>query len=579
MAPPPRSAPATRGPAIAVLALAAPVLIGAADIGRLRIPVAPDGAIGVASTEALPPLHFNASVLVGYGHNPLVWRFEDGTYEPLIEHQLVLDAMVTVGIIRFIDLSVGIPVLLYQEGVPHDPSDPDPENVDLGRLGGSAVGDLRVIPRVQLADELTFGFGASFESEFTFNTGQLLGARRRYFGESGFAWRPRVVASLPLSFARLIASVGLRVRGVTRSSVADTYFDHEWEYHLASEIFILRDAVPLSALVELSGATAIGFGGPGQDALELLGGARVRVADRVVLTAGLGLGLTTGIGTPTARALLGVAWAPEAEDADGDGVPDDLDACPYDAEDRDGFDDDDGCPEVDNDEDGRPDSRDKCPNEPEDFNGFEDDDGCPDGDRVDSDEDGVPDHADRCPTAPEDIDAFKDEDGCPELDNDIDGVADADDQCPSEKETINGIDDYDGCPDEGEGLTELVETKIEIKETILFESGKAIIKQESKRVLDQVALQILAHPNITMVRIEGHTDDRGPDEDNLFLSQDRADAVRRYLIERGVDSTKLEATGFGETVPIDTNDTFEGRARNRRVEFVIIESTTTEIEE
>ena len=111
--------------------------------------------------------------------------------------------------------------------------------------------------------------------------------------------------------------------------------------------------------------------------------------------------------------------------------------------------------------------------------------------------------------------------------------------------------------------------QIEIKQTVLFESGKAIIKAESFPLLDQVALQILSHKNIAMVRIEGHTDSLGPEEDNLYLSQDRADAVRRYLVKRGVPKNKLQATGYGETRPLSSNDTAAGRTRNRRVEFFL----------
>jgi hypothetical protein len=98
-------------------------------------------------------------------------------------------------------------------------------------------------------------------------------------------------------------------------------------------------------------------------------------------------------------------------DSDGDGVPDDVDQCPDVPEDKDGFQDEDGCPDYDNDNDGIYDLQDKCPNEPEDFDGFEDSDGCPD---PDNDRDGIPDNVDKCPNTPEDIDGYQDDDGCPD---------------------------------------------------------------------------------------------------------------------------------------------------------------------
>lgn len=245
--------------------------------------------------------------------------------------------------------------------------------------------------------------------------------------------------------------------------------------------------------------------------------------------------------------------------------------CTRGAEDKDGYKDSDGCPDLDNDGDGIYDDEDECPDERETMNGIADDDGCPDGEEGDRDADGIPDDEDRCPDRAEDYDGYLDDDGCPDPDNDYDGVPDAMDQCPEEHETINGIDDDDGCPDEGEPETEIIEERIELKGTVLFESGKSTIRAVSKPLLDQVALTILANPQIRLVRIEGHTDDRGPAEDNFFLSQDRADSVRRYLIERGVEAERLVAEGYGEEQPIDTNSTSAGRSRNRRVEFVIVE--------
>ncbi|HSG28431.1 MAG TPA: hypothetical protein VLA34_08115, partial [Candidatus Krumholzibacterium sp.] len=166
-------------------------------------------------------------------------------------------------------------------------------------------------------------------------------------------------------------------------------------------------------------------------------------------------------------------------DNDGDGIKDDVDACPDLAEDFDGFEDEDGCPDLDNDGDGISDVDDRCPSEPEDFDGFEDSDGCPDV-LQDSDSDGVPDDMDKCPLKPEDVDGFQDEDGCPDLDNDLDGILDADDKCPNEPETFNGYMDEDGCPDERP-----IEEKF-ILRGVNFESGSSSLTPDSYNVLDQV---------------------------------------------------------------------------------------------
>jgi OmpA-OmpF porin, OOP family len=246
-------------------------------------------------------------------------------------------------------------------------------------------------------------------------------------------------------------------------------------------------------------------------------------------------------------------------DQDGDGIPDNVDRCPRVAEDKDGFEDEDGCPDPDNDKDGIPDTADKCPNEPEDKDGFEDEDGCPD---PDNDKDGIPDTADKCPNEPEDKDGFEDEDGCPDPDNDKDGILDAADKCPLEA----GVPP-DGCPKKY-NLVVVTETKIELKQTVYFDTNRAAIKAVSFALLNEVAQALTDNPKIE-VEIGGHTDSQGNDAFNLKLSQQRADSVRLYLMKRGISSNRLVAKGYGENVPIADNRTADGRSQNRRVEFVI----------
>ncbi|HEX7700757.1 MAG TPA: OmpA family protein [Kofleriaceae bacterium] len=248
-------------------------------------------------------------------------------------------------------------------------------------------------------------------------------------------------------------------------------------------------------------------------------------------------------------------------DRDGDGIKDNVDKCPDDPEDKDGFEDEDGCPDLDNDKDGIPDKTDKCPNEPEDKDGFQDEDGCPD---PDNDGDGLFDKVDQCPNDAEDKDGFQDDDGCPDPDNDKDGFLDKDDKCPNEPGVAP-----DGCPRKY-NLVVVTEKKIELKQTVFFDFSKASIKSVSFALLNDVAQAMADNPKIK-VEIGGHTDSVGNDAFNLKLSQLRAESVRTYLIKRGIDSNRMVPKGYGENVPIADNRTEAGRSQNRRVEFVITE--------
>jgi outer membrane protein OmpA-like peptidoglycan-associated protein len=254
---------------------------------------------------------------------------------------------------------------------------------------------------------------------------------------------------------------------------------------------------------------------------------------------------------------------PRISDTDGDGINDDVDACVDQPEDVDGFNDTDGCPDPDNDNDGIVDTADQCPDLNEDVDGFMDTDGCPD---TDNDSDGIPDQVDACRDQAEDKDGFEDTDGCPDNDNDKDGVPDTSDKCPAEPETMNGYRDRDGCPDDVPEEVKRFSGKIE---GIHFETGKAIIRPDSNKLLDQAVAVFQQYPDVRL-EIQGHTDDVGDDAMNLQLSQDRAQAVVNYFIQKGVPADRFVAKGYGETKPMVANDTDAHRAENRRVEFVLI---------
>ena len=253
-------------------------------------------------------------------------------------------------------------------------------------------------------------------------------------------------------------------------------------------------------------------------------------------------------------------------DNDRDGIDDFKDKCPNKAEDMDGFEDEDGCPDVDNDKDGINDTQDKCPDIAEDFDGIEDEDGCPDGD---NDKDGVQDSVDKCPNEPEDIDNFEDNDGCPDPDNDKDGIPDLKDKCPDKPETMNGIDDEDGCPDEKKKTKKSDMPKHQVLEGVNFASGSSNLTYSSYQYLEPIIREMKEFPEIE-IEVRGHTDSVGKYQSNMRLSQRRADSVKKYLVEKGIESRRIRSVGFGPSSPIADNRTAAGRGKNRRIEIVRI---------
>jgi len=251
-------------------------------------------------------------------------------------------------------------------------------------------------------------------------------------------------------------------------------------------------------------------------------------------------------------------------DRDHDGILDDTDRCPDVPEDKDDFKDQDGCPDDDNDQDGILDKVDHCPDEAEDKDGFEDADGCPD---EDNDKDGIADPVDKCPDVPEDKDEFEDADGCPDPDNDKDGILDARDLCPNEPETVNGYADTDGCPDEDQ--VRVVGDKIVLDDRVHFYVNSFIIRKISYPLLTRLAKLIADHPEYVHVSVEGHADERGPDNFNQKLSEDRARAVMEFLVKQGISQERLSSIGYGSTRPlVDTKNEY-ALLLNRRVEFTV----------
>jgi outer membrane protein OmpA-like peptidoglycan-associated protein len=363
---------------------------------------------------------------------------------------------------------------------------------------------------------------------------------------------------------------------------------------------------PLDLVAETYGSYLLGSGSDSKQRFsqEYLGGIKLFVERNSYLMMGGGSRTySTGFEAADVRLVLGFVFEPSIGDRDGDGYKDDVDQCPDDPEDFDGFRDEDGCPEPDNDNDGILDVDDRCPNTPEDRDGDEDEDGCPEGQDGDRDGDGILDSRDKCPDDPEDRDGFEDKDGCPEPDNDKDGILDKDDscpldpedkdnfedtdgcpdpdndkdqipdvkdKCPNDPETYNGFEDEDGCPDKGKVIIE--GSDIIILEKVMFETNSAKILPESNGILDAVAATLKGHPEFHVIEIAGHADERSSDDYNLKLTRDRAASVLDALISRGVTKARMVSQGYGEYCPIDEGHNAAAWEKNRRVEFKVVKT-------
>jgi len=597
-----------------------------------------DRLLTVTGPNVLGHMNLDLGVMVGYQHRPLTLFDSSGGEDlgdagpALVNSQMTLEPTAAIGLFERAQVGVAVPIVVSQDGDYFERS--EGQGVTAAGLGDARI-DIKV-PFYTWGNG--FGGAVAFAPVVTIPTGGGLDdGSAAYRGEKNATFRPRLAAGLHFGPVNTVGNVGYLVReGVV-------FIGEEDGDRIEINDQILWGAgagVEVTKRVEVIGEF---FGRNAASAprdltlapLEFDAGMRIEPSPRrlpgLMGTIGGGTAIHKGVGSPVGRVFVAVNWTPDFTDIDRDGIFDRTDACPDRAEDRDGFEDGDGCPEVDNDRDLIPDVADRCPDKPEDRDTFEDEDGCPDDD---NDKDGIPDIQDECPFAPgprefkgctaetydldndgvkdatdkcrdepedvdsfqdedgcpdpdndadtipdafddcpgeaEDVDGFEDDNGCPEPDNDRDGVMDGKDKCPTEQEVINGVDDEDGCPDRGESKVSLTPDRIEILDKVFFKTGSDQIKPESFDLLNQVAMVVRANPQVGNIRVEGHTDNKGARAKNLTLSQRRAESVRRYLTERGVPAARLEAQGLGPDRPVVSNRTGKGRETNRRVEFIVV---------
>ncbi|MBW2459543.1 MAG: OmpA family protein, partial [Deltaproteobacteria bacterium] len=537
----------------------------------------------------------------------------------IVENQAYLHLNGGIGLFDRVSVNLDIPIAFAQTG-----TDPASDGVGFQSPSSAQFGDLRVGARVRLWGEYT-------------DPVQL--------GLGGYVWFP----TGPSDEGSFVSDG--TVRGMPQALVGGRYDWLLWSFATGPEI---RDAQELGSTSQgsmwLWGAglgalvddaeqwqvggelnVAVDMTGPsGRNTnAEGLVGAKWRFVDFMVTGLGFGTGLTSGIGTPDFRMVLGVAYTPKVgatHDRDGDNIADGDDACPAEAgppnddpakhgcpdQDGDGIiDGKDACPDkpgvpsddpakhgcpADRDGDGIHDALDACPDEPGPPNDDPTRHGCPLKRPGDRDGDSIPDEVDACPGTPGVAHDDPAKHGCPP-DRDGDGVVDVEDACPdvpgvpTADPATNGcpadrdgdgiVDSEDACPDtkgirqddpakNGCPLVQITKGEVVISEQVQFDTDKATIKPVSDRLLEEVARVLNEHAELLRIEVQGHTDNTGGQGYNIALSKRRANSVKAALVKRGVTTGRLTTKGFGPTVPVGDNKTEAGRQKNRRVQFKIL---------
>lgn len=517
------------------------------------------------TTTQEPVGSFRGALLFDFNWRILALKLGDEKLGDLLPYRLDAHLLFAYQLHERLELAVDLPFTLLQGdnfNLLRDALDA-PDFPGAAGVSRTTLGDLRLVPRVHLLDREKFPVGLSLVAEVRLPTGDAAS----FTGERGVVWAPRLAAEqrftfLPIPF-RVLGNVGVRIR--PHAQYLNLLVDDE----LTLGAGAVAELPNMGRFTDVEGVAEMHLGTPlvrpfnfdQADSLktpwELLVGARAKVWGNwgLELNLGRGVNLSSGYGREALRVMFALRYDEKFLDSDGDGVPDVRDRCPNEAEDRDGFQDNDGCPDPDNDGDGIVDGEDGCVME----KGPKERKGCPE---KDSDGDGVTDDFDKCPDTP----GPKDYDGCP--DSDGDEVPDNEDDCPEQF----GPPENNGCPFDSPPYVFVESDRIRIKGNVLFETGSAVIQKRSYPLLDEVATVLRKNPTLGPVLIEGHTDNRGSRALNMNLSDKRARSVLDYLVSKGIDRKRLDSEGFGFDRPIATNDTALGRAKNRRVDFRLVRS-------
>jgi OOP family OmpA-OmpF porin len=553
-----------------------------------------DPFFGVQSPYVYKDLRPSFVLIGDYAHAPLVLRRRDGDeVGRIVEDQMLLHANASIAVAQRVLFHVNVPFAVLNSG-----ESPTAGTQTFASPSGVALGDIRLGARLRLFGEFRDPIGVAIATSVWVPTGD----RDAYVGEGRARVLPSLIAGGRIADVIWSTSLGFALRPERR--VLDTPSQNEATFGGGVALLTADDKLQIGP--EIYGTTAVGNGrsmfGRSTTSAELLLGVKYRPGPWVVGLAG-GPGLGVALGTPDVRIVGMVGYAPFGEDEakketftprdqDNDAIVDDKDACPTVPGPASDDPKKNGCP-SDKDDDGIVDSKDACPDVQGVTNPDPKKNGCP----PDQDEDGILDNNDACPTLKGATSDDPKKNGCPP-DKDDDGITDAEDACPDVKGVANVdpkkngcppdkdndgiVDAEDACPDEPgvkqadpkkNGCPQVILTAkaIVITEQIHFEYNKATIMADSDALLQQIAKVLTDHPEIKKISIEGHTDNKGNGPFNMTLSQKRAEAVVQWLIAHGVDKSRLASKGFGMTKPIGDNKTEDGREKNRRVEFRIVD--------
>lgn len=595
-------------------------------VERFHLSTDRNGLLGVEWAGLRSKGAWEVSLWVGLADDPLVVYQENGDERvrvgSLVSKRIGGELALSYTLTNWLQLSASVPLVLHQT------RDTNLQGAlfPLESLSGTGLGDIRLAPKLGLLRQSSHGLDLSLMAE----VGIPSGSGKDYRGDDGLTGSAQLLLSRRIGMVKAALGLGYLFR--PDAQVANQLVDDELT--LRAGVGVVLGKLELDGTISAATAAKKPFDRFNQNHAEFVGGPSYELFGKWIVFAAGGVGISPGFGTPDYRVLAGlrVGRLSDTHDRDADGIRDENDSCPREAEDNDSFKDLDGCPDVDNDTDGLRDGVDKCPNEPEDKDGFEDEDGCPDPDKdgdniadsidqcpsepetpngqadddgcpdtTDADGDGVQDAADLCPTNAEDIDAFEDADGCPELDNDKDTISDTSDRCPGEagprenagcpdadRDGDTVVDRLDNCPDEAgrpayagckaKQRVRIANGRLDIMDVVHFKFDRDEILAKSYPLLNNVAEVLAMHPEILGVEVQGHTDDRGNDAYNLDLSDRRAKQVVKYLVGRGVAADRLSARGYGESQPIESNKTKRGRGANRRVIFLITNGVAAGVE-